>query len=314
LPFLRFTRDKRGYETTALVHASRHRGRATQRILYWFRTPPGVKVGRPALDEDAIRWIEEHNPEIEFNWQKILEAHQPSAPPADESRTRRPRGRGDRPAKDNRRRPDQQPGTTSTPSDLDRSSDAAHEVDVETPAEDISGASAPPPPEPVTPLVPLIQDALEQFTHPDAEERSPVRLSPPEEIAGKEQLIRMRARYAELQARITERGGEPARIEELRAQAALLNPDTWVTEDEVRQGLLEFDAKLRDIRSALGLRPRRRSRRGGRRRRRPGQGGQTPSVAGAAETTSGPSNSEGTPDDGEPDEKDGEDNEDGGNL
>ena len=48
-------------------------GRA-QRILYWFRTPPGVKVGRPALDEEAIRWIEEHNPDIEFDWPKILEA------------------------------------------------------------------------------------------------------------------------------------------------------------------------------------------------------------------------------------------------
>ena len=64
MPFLRFTRDKRGYETTSLVHAVRHGGRSRQRILYWFRTPPGVKVGRPALDEDAIRWIEEHNPDL----------------------------------------------------------------------------------------------------------------------------------------------------------------------------------------------------------------------------------------------------------
>ena len=71
---MRVTRDKRGYETTSLVHAVRRQGRSRQRILYWFRTPPDVKVGRPALDEEAIRWIEEHNPDIEFNWQKILES------------------------------------------------------------------------------------------------------------------------------------------------------------------------------------------------------------------------------------------------
>jgi hypothetical protein len=79
---LRFTRDKRGYETTLLVHTVRRNGRSRQRILYWFRTPPGVKVGRPALDEEAIRWIEEHNPDIEFDWPKILEA--PRSSPAHE--------------------------------------------------------------------------------------------------------------------------------------------------------------------------------------------------------------------------------------
>ena len=95
LPSLRFTRDKRGYETTSLVHTGRRGGRSRPRILYWFRTPPGVKVGRPALDEAAIRWIEEHNPDIEFDWPKILEAQPPAAPPAEDARNRR--GRRDRP-------------------------------------------------------------------------------------------------------------------------------------------------------------------------------------------------------------------------
>ena len=97
LPFLRFTRDKRGYETTSLVYAGRRDGRSRQRILYWFRTPPGVKVGRPALDEEAIRWIEEHNPDIEFDWPKILEAQPAAAAPADDARTRRPRRDRNRP-------------------------------------------------------------------------------------------------------------------------------------------------------------------------------------------------------------------------
>ena len=66
---MRFTRDKRGYENTFVVHAEggRRRGKPRARILYWFRTPPGVRIGRAALDEAAIRLIEEHNP----NWNDL---------------------------------------------------------------------------------------------------------------------------------------------------------------------------------------------------------------------------------------------------
>ena len=35
------------------MYASRDRRRAEPRILYWFRTPPNVRVGRAALDEEA---------------------------------------------------------------------------------------------------------------------------------------------------------------------------------------------------------------------------------------------------------------------
>ena len=90
---------------------------------------------------------------------------------------------------------------------------------------------------------------------------------PVEQNLGREQLTRLRARYAELLARITERGGDAERVEALRTQAESLNPDTWVTDEEVRQGLESFEPKIRDLRAALGLRRRRRSRRGGRRGR-----------------------------------------------
>ena len=85
MAFLRFSRDKKGYEHFYLIQPS-NRGRARQRVLYWFRTPPNVRVGRGALDEGAIRSLEEQNPEISFDWTKILEA-QPR-------RTRRRRGSG----------------------------------------------------------------------------------------------------------------------------------------------------------------------------------------------------------------------------
>ncbi len=53
-------------------------------------------------------------------------------------------------------------------------------------------------------------------------------------------------------ARITERGGDAERIEALRAQAESLNPDTWVTDEEVRQGIESFEPRIRDLRAALG--------------------------------------------------------------
>jgi hypothetical protein len=71
VPHLKFTRDKKGYEHTSLVRPAR---RGEGRILYWFRTPPHVKVGRSALDEEAIRLIEEHHPDITFDWPRILKA------------------------------------------------------------------------------------------------------------------------------------------------------------------------------------------------------------------------------------------------
>jgi hypothetical protein len=54
------------------VHAERRRGRTRSRILYWFRTPPGVRVGRAPLDEEAIRLIEQYNADIHFDWPRIL--------------------------------------------------------------------------------------------------------------------------------------------------------------------------------------------------------------------------------------------------
>ena len=257
MPSLRFTRDKRGYETTLLVHAGRHNGRSRQRILYWFRTPPGVKVGRPALDEDAIRWIEEHNPDIEFDWPKILDARAPAAPPAEDSRMRR--GRRDR------ERP--RPSRPTKP----------QAVMPPQPRE--------PEPAELEPEPSILADALEQLTHPDTEEAIEPQPMPVEQNLGREQLTRLRARYAELQARIAERGGEPARVEALRTEAESLNPDTWVTDEEVRQGIDAFETKIRDLRAVLGLGRRRRSRRGGRRRR----GGEP------AQTTEapGPDNGEG---------------------
>jgi hypothetical protein len=90
VPFLRVIRDKRGYETTYLLHWYREGGRQHSRILYVFRTPGGVRVGRHPLEPDVLRQIEQQHPEIAFDWSAVRE-NQQIVEPAMETRRRRPK-------------------------------------------------------------------------------------------------------------------------------------------------------------------------------------------------------------------------------
>jgi hypothetical protein len=89
LAFLRFSRDKRGVESFALVHTTNNRrGKVRPRVLYWFRSPPDVKVGREPFDPAVRRALEAQNPDITFDWRAIVETPIPSAD-ADKWRERR---------------------------------------------------------------------------------------------------------------------------------------------------------------------------------------------------------------------------------
>jgi hypothetical protein len=73
------------------VHPTGRRGKGRSRILYWFRSPPGVRVGRGPLDEEAIRLLEAGNPDLEFDWTRILKergAPEPDPEPRGERRER----------------------------------------------------------------------------------------------------------------------------------------------------------------------------------------------------------------------------------
>jgi hypothetical protein len=97
LPFLRVVRDKRGYETTYLMHWYREGSRQRSRILYVFRTPGGVRVGRDPFEPEVLRQIEAQHPDIDFDWavvrdnQQVIEANP-------EPRRRRPRREAEEPA------------------------------------------------------------------------------------------------------------------------------------------------------------------------------------------------------------------------
>ncbi|HEY7190764.1 MAG TPA: hypothetical protein VH436_29630 [Vicinamibacterales bacterium] len=90
MPFLRVIRDKRGYETTYLMHIYRDGQRQRTKILYVFRTPGGVRVGRDPLEPDVQKQIEAQYPDIQFNWHAVRETQQ-VIETAVEPRRRRPR-------------------------------------------------------------------------------------------------------------------------------------------------------------------------------------------------------------------------------
>jgi hypothetical protein len=108
---------------------------------------------------------------------------------------------------------------------------------------------------------------------------------------GPEGLIRLRARHAEVLARISEKVEDPARREELKAQAERLNPDTWVTDPDVTEGLERYEAVFESLRSVVGRRRKRR------RRRVAGGGAANGGPAGASdEQDAGDADSPGEPD------------------
>jgi hypothetical protein len=228
---LRFSRDKRGYEHTFVVHGERRRGRSHSRVLYWFRTPPGVRVGRAPLDADAIRLIEEHNPNLEFDWPRILKGEVAPAEAKSRSEPAERRPRQERPRAD--RKPAAPPiPAVSQPAGGLAQQDASREALAEE----------------VTPS-PIVLAELEPAPDTPAGAR-----------LGAEGLGRLRARYAEVIARILEKVEDPEGQTELKSRAERLNPDTWVTDGEVTEGLEQYETVYESLRAVVGRRRTRRTR------------------------------------------------------
>ena len=90
MPYLKFSRDKRGYEHFSIIEpGTARRGRPPHpRLLFWFRTPPQVKVGRLPFTDDVRRAIEAQNPGLRFDWPRLLATPIPP-PDAEHWRERR---------------------------------------------------------------------------------------------------------------------------------------------------------------------------------------------------------------------------------
>lgn len=107
MPFIRYNRDKRGYESTFVMHAYRSpQGAQQTRVLYFFRSPSNLQVGRRALDEEVVEALEHMHPDLAFDWPALLRERGESRPeprqnqrrPGPPAGRRQPGGRAEPPA------------------------------------------------------------------------------------------------------------------------------------------------------------------------------------------------------------------------
>jgi hypothetical protein len=230
VPFLRLARDHRGYETTVLLHVPHPGDRP--RVLYWYRSAPGVRVGRPALDEDAIRTIEDQHPEIDFDWPHILEVGAASVIEVERRPERSGRARG---AEGERAR---------------RKGERGRDQSAEVPT-----AASSEPVEPVEPL-PEIEAASEDQPIDNGEDEAAAAqpAHAPDvlaELVGREIATRLRARYAEITARIHQLPADEVTRAAWQARAEPLNPDSWLTPHEILRGVSHADALFDALRREL---------------------------------------------------------------
>jgi hypothetical protein len=239
VPFLRLTRDRRGFENTFLMHADRPGDRP--RLLYWYRTAPGVMLGRAALDEDAIRTIEEQHPDIDFDWPAIIALSEVMTP-EDETPAPRPQQQQQRKEKKGRNRDRdhsreqvrESASAPSEPAELRRD-----DRDDESPVavESVERAVEEPSPlelmEPVEPLEPAARGLVD-------------------ELAGREIAGRLRARYAEIVARIDGLDLDGAAREAWLTRAEAMDPDAWESPEAVLHGVSNADAVFEKLKTELG--------------------------------------------------------------
>jgi hypothetical protein len=224
VPFLRVVRDKRGYETTYLIHATRENAQQSSRVIYAFRSPGGVRVGRDAFEPSVRREIEASNPGITFDWDGLLSGqHIIDANPE----LRRPRRRIPSPAPQEPGRASQgsqRPGHDSSPSS--RAS---------------LGRRAQPMPQ--TPRLSV-----------------PARI----EGDTPETRMRFLAHWhGILCEQLPERVSDPIRREVLTTLAQRLNPAGWIDADEIAVGIQQAGEALEQLSRVLSRR-RRKPRRGSR--------------------------------------------------
>jgi len=128
VPSVRFSRDKRGYEYVYLVHTPVRRGKPGRtRVLYWYRTPPGVRIGRRPFDEEVQRTLERQNPGLEFAWDAIINT---PMPPPDMTEYWRERRRAEKAARQERRASDAESAAAEAEnSTTDESANAVSEIE-----------------------------------------------------------------------------------------------------------------------------------------------------------------------------------------
>ena len=212
MPYLRLTADRRGVENTFLVHVAAPG--EPPRVLYWYRTAPGLKLGRPALDDGAMRTLEAQFPDIDFDWPYILEMS--AMTPVEVEAPLPPR----------RRKP--------------RRSDDDEFID-ETPR-------AASPAEPADQTAVGVDDAPAPDDAPAAIE-GPDLLA---DLLGRGIAASMRARHHQLRVAFDGREwADPAARQTVADRLAAIDPDSWATPEAVLEGMARIEAEVEGLRQAL---------------------------------------------------------------
>jgi hypothetical protein len=260
-----------------------------------------------------MRLLEQHNPDVEFDWSRILKDAPPDQGRRDpRDRERDPRDRDRRDRRDSRPAPRPRPLETTAvavppappPARHEREADAA-EIRAAAHADLVLSAPEPEPepeelPEPEPESValehgePLAADHAEYVeyaeafasvtrhragTEPEMATEPPIVTElpivtepavvpgfegpPPAAAArlGADGLARLRQRYTQLVARLAEKPMEDAARAELNAEVERLNPDAWLTADEVAAALEQYESVFDRLRAVVGHYPPRRRRR-----------------------------------------------------
>jgi hypothetical protein len=189
--------------------------------------------------------IEEHNPDVEFDWTKILKGQAgPEQKPGFVERRARPRPGQNMPVVT----PDSREDVTEEPPVFPQTTEPLQ-------ASDANGVALFVPDEGDT--IPEELGLIPQEPESIREEQQAIEgTSAAHRRLGAEGVLRLRARYAEVLARISERVTDPAQQEQLKSDAERLNPDTWVTDDEVCEGLERYETVFESVRSVVGQRRR----------------------------------------------------------
>ena len=224
------------------MHADRPGDRP--RILYWYRTAPGIVLGRAPLDEDAIRTIEDQHPDIEFDWPAILalsevmtpEEEAPAPKPKAPLQSSAPGGRKiRRPRRDER---------TYDPRATGGSADSVPDEEPAStqPGTESSKLVEPEEPEPMEPLEPL------ELLEPGRRKNLLL-----EELAGREIGARLRRRHAEIVAQIETLEVDGAAKDALFRRAEAIDPELWMTPESVLEGVRNADTLFEKLKSDVGL-------------------------------------------------------------
>ena len=198
-----------------MLHSSTPGERA--KVIYWYRTAPGLRLGRPALDDGAMRTLEEQYPDIDFDWPYILDMA--SMTPVEVEgpvpvRKRKPR-----------RDDDDDMDAASEPVAAARPVTTPASVAVE--ADDAAAADAPAG-DPLAGEFDLLG-----------------------ELMGRGIATSLRANHRDLAAELETSPADPALKAAWRERLASIDPDGWTSPDDVLAGMASVERDGEDLRRAI---------------------------------------------------------------